>query len=434
MRDAILAGTHGRHGLTASRERHAAWGANRNGGLAQVTELLDDHGPLLDVAETIIGDLQRFETHMRPGEVHHMQHSDFATRACHLSLHLGAVHTLVQRALYPSAFALLRTALEHHLLDHLAFLGRRYVQVFEGVTDEQWEQLMSDYESGTPGARTICEPPTRSRKGRVTIVREGLYASDEDSETSDYTVSHVYFVLQEYQPLTGRPSDQEFLDDGLLDVDKRVQQARQQKTLWEQHLKWSSLTESLERNSFYSADEVQQLQVHYRFLSAFAHATDAAYDLAYPRGILGGNPPVYDHYSSELALLYVNAIAARELDALLEMTEHPPAVDVPARDELMAVAGSSRQVSRHLWFPGDEPHGYDRVVEANRRVWRHYRESKDLSAARNRAVPPEELAPEEVSYYNNPHQRIVQLHQSFAEMTTGFAYRSPWERGDAPFR
>jgi len=48
--------------------------------------------------------------------------------------------------------------------------------------------------------------------------------------------------------------------------------------------------------------------------------------------------------------------------------------------------------------------------------------------------PPGELAPEEVGYYDNPHQRIVKLHQRFAEMTTGFAYRSPWERGDEPFR
>jgi hypothetical protein len=399
-----------------------------------MTELLDDHGTLLGAAEQIILELQRFETHMRPGEVHHMQHSDFAARTRHLGLHLGAVHTLVRQELYPSAFALLRTALEHHLLDHLVFLGRRYVQVFEDVSDEQWEQLMSDCESGAPGARTICEPPTRSRKGRVRIVREGLYASGDNPETSDYTVSPVYFVLQQYQPLTGRPSDQVFLDDGLLDVETRVEQARRQKALWDQYLTWSSLTESLERNGFYSPEEVQQLQVHYRFLSAFAHATDAAYDLAYRRGILGGDPPVYDHYSSELALLYVNAIATRELDALLEMTLRPPAVAVPARDELVAIAEGARQVSRHLWFPGDEPLDYDRVVEANRRVWQHYRDVKDLPEARERAVRPEELEPDDVRYYDNPHQRIVQLHQSFTEMTTGFTYRSPWERGDARSR
>jgi hypothetical protein len=247
-----------------------------------VSELLYDHAMLLDTAETIVGELQRFETQMRPGEVHHMQHSDFAVRARHLSLHLGAVHTLVDRALYPSAFSLLRTALEHHLLDYLVFLGRRYVQVFEGVTDEQWEQLMSDYESDEPGNRTICEPPTRSRKGRVTIVREGLYASGHDAEATNYTVSQIYFVLQQYQPFTGRPSDQQFLDDGLLDVERRIEQARTQKALWEQYLTWSSLTESLELNGFYTAEQLQQLQVHYRFLSAFAHATDAAYDLGVP--------------------------------------------------------------------------------------------------------------------------------------------------------
>jgi len=49
------------------------------------------------------------------------------------------------------------------------------------------------------------------------------------------------------------------------------------------------------------------------------------------RGILGGEPPVYDHYSIQLAFAYVNAITARGLAALLEMTERPPVVDVSAR-------------------------------------------------------------------------------------------------------
>lgn len=396
--------------------------------------LIDDHGALVDAAQTVVGELRRFDTHMKAGDVDHMHHSDFAVRARHLSLHLHAIHTLIEDEVYPSAFALLRTALEHHLVDQLVFLGRRYVQVLEGVTDEQWNQLIADYESSAPSARTICEPPTRSQKGRVIVVREGLNVSGDNPETSDYMISPVYFALQQYQPFTGRPSDQEFLDDGLLDVDTRVEQAHQQKAIWEQHLTWSSITESLERNGFYTAEQVRQLQVHYRFLSAFVHATDAAYELAYCRGLLGGDPPGYDHYSSELALLYINAIAARELSALLEMTDRPPAVDVAAREKLGAVADRARQVSRHLWFPGDGPHDYDRAVEANRRVWRDYRDSKDLSEAQKRAVPPEALAPEDVSYYDNPHQRIVQMHQSWAEATTGFTYRSPWERSDARFR
>lgn len=399
-----------------------------------MTELMHDHGPMLRAAHAVSDELARMESHMSPGDVSHQWHTDFAIRAQRLSLHLTAILRLVEIEAYSSAFALLRTALEHHLVDQLVFLGRRYVQVFDGLTDEQWESLISDYESGSARTRRICETPTRSRKGRVTVVREGLYASEDDPATQEYTISPIYFAIREYRPFTGRPGDQTFLDDGLLDIDRRVEQAHRQKELWEQHLTWSSIVANLELNGFYSAEELRQLQVHYRFLSAFAHGTHAAYELAYGRGILRSNPPLYDHYSSELALLYLNAIGARELEALLDMTQRPPLIDVPDRRELIAVADVSRQLSRHLWFPGDTPHQYDRVVEANRRVWRNYRDAKDLTKARNHAVTPDALQPEDVGYYDNPHRRLVELHQTSQEMTTGFRFLSPWERHDARFR
>ena len=394
----------------------------------------DDHGSLRDAAIATIHELRGFDGSMHRDQVDHLQHRDFALRGHHLGMHLIGVRELSDNRLYPSAFALLRTALEHHLIDHLVFLSNRYVQIFDNVSDDQWNRLIADFDAGVPEARTIVERPTRSNRGRVTVVREGLYPSDDDPDAARYTISPQYFVLQDYSPFVGRPTDQEFLDDGLTDVEDRITQARRHRTLWEQHLKWGSITESLRRNGFYSDEETLQLYVHYRFLSAFAHGTDAAYRLAYPRGIAGGTPPVYDHYSSELVLLYVNALAARELEALLEMTRRQPRVDVPAREQLKAVAGRSRQVSSYLWFPGDGPHEYDRVTEANRRVWRNYREHHDLTRARGEAVPPSQLPTEEVGYYDNPLERIVGLHASSTEMTTGFTYRSPWERRDAQLR
>lgn len=396
--------------------------------------LTDDHGPLLDAGAAIVHELRSFDGHMHRGQVDYAQHSDFALRARHLAMHLGGVQQMVEADLYPSAFSLLRTALENHLIDHLVFLGNRYVQVFETVSDDQWDELITAYEAGAPEAETISERPKRSRSGRVTVVREGLHASDDDPDEPGHTISPVYFVLRQYSPFVGRPSDQKFLDNGLTDVQDRIEAARRHRILWKQNLSWTSIKESLRRNGFYTDEQILQLEVHYRFLSAFAHATDAAYGLAYPRGITRGTPPVYDHYSSELALLYANAIAARELDALLEMARNGPEVEVPARRELEATAALSRQVSAHLWFPHDEPHKYDRVQEANRRFFRHFREYRELGAARSIASPPSELTPSEIGYYDNPLQRVVGLHSSSIEMTTGFSYQSPWERADAQFR
>lgn len=66
-----------------------------------------------------------------------------------------------------------------------------------------------------------------------------------------------------------------------------------------------------------------QVDVHYAFLSAFAHPTQRGYDLLY-----GSNVPnrmgQRDHYGEELVLLYLIAVAAAELEAFGRMSRRKP--------------------------------------------------------------------------------------------------------------
>lgn len=149
--------------------------------------------------------------------------------------------------------------------------------------------------------------------------------------------------------------------------------------------------------------------------------------------IYGHNSPKsygYDHYASELALLYIITVARLELEIFEEMSRREPTVGLDGWDEVRADIDMSTAVSSHLWFPSGSPHWYDRVQQANFRGMK-----KDLSlASRDERPKPEELTEAEILYYPDPLKRIVGLHSQQTELF-GFEYISPWPRSDAsPFR
>lgn len=391
----------------------------------------EDLPELISTADALIAVLRDFEDRAVPGTTWYVHHGHHFARSRQLAMHLNGALRLTDAHLYPSAFALYRTALEHHLLDVLQMVGVRYVQRFGQLTDEQFETLVDEYRNN-PSSQIVDEP-SRSNRGHVRVVREGLFprVEDEGPESGDsYAIPMMYFVMDRYSPFVGRPSDQGHFDDGLSDPERRVDWARENRAVYEQYLRWESIKESLVVNEYLTETETVRLEVHYRFLSAYTHAYSQAYELAYPRGIRGGTPPTWDHYSTELAGLYALVLGARELEALLTMAEQPPFIQIDRVEEVRRLLGEANKLSAHLWFPGQPPHEYDRVTEANRQSWRGMRTGEGPQHPPN----PAELRENQISYYENPLHRLVQLHSSGQELTTGLVYRSPWERGDAHLR
>jgi hypothetical protein len=64
-------------------------------------------------------------------------------------------------------------------------------------------------------------------------------------------------------------------------------------------------------NGFADEQTINRLDVHYRYLSAFVHPLSDVDRLLYGRNAIG--IPRYDHYTSELILLYTIAFAVGEL-------------------------------------------------------------------------------------------------------------------------
>jgi hypothetical protein len=395
--------------------------------LSANTPLDAEHSELLKSAKSLIGYLDDLGGRLNPGRVSHQQHYDYSDRAQSLALYLSGAVDLLTGALYGPAFAVLRAALEHHVLDLLIFLARRYVQVIEGVNEETWSKWTK---ARTPGAAEFSDVISwhRSSRGRVELIKSGIHVSGGNRGPTAAALSIYYFLMKEYDPFRGKPGQQSQLTSDFVESRAQKAWARESQRLYGELLRWESLRKNLYANRLFSRRDLTRLDVHYSFLSAFIHPTSAGHHLIY-----GQSSPViapqYDHYCSELGLLYVNIFALRELEAFGRMSRRTPRVRLDAWDEVMRGVGVATALTKHLWFPpGGTPHIFDRVETANHRGVRG-RKLVDPS----KRIPPAAIPPSGVRYYRNPLLRLIRMHASFTELT-GFSYKSPWERVDAVHR
>jgi hypothetical protein len=111
--------------------------------------LAAEHPRLLESASALLTHLISAGSHLRiEGGVSHMQHGQFAERLASLHLYLCGALALVSHDLYMPAFAVLRSALEHHVQDHLLFLGNRFTALIKEVSEETLNEWTKGMEEG----------------------------------------------------------------------------------------------------------------------------------------------------------------------------------------------------------------------------------------------------------------------------------------------
>ncbi|MFE3317509.1 hypothetical protein [Nocardia sp. NPDC059195] len=380
-----------------------------------------EHADLYTSAVSLIQTLRGIGSQLERGAVHYEPHHDMADRCRSLSLYLASAVADAERDAYAPAFGSLRSALEHVLIDKLISQGTQCVRILEGVEEQIWQQWDRDRKAGQGWADVLS---WNWRNGVVRAKMTGPYVRGEDGTTQP--IGFLYFLLDEYSPYLGLPDEQVHFDDGLTDVAERVTAAKHHRTLHATYLRWKSITESLVENQLADSQSVRMINVHNRFLSAFVHPNTNAI-----RQLYGKNRrtwPTYDHYSSELVLLYVNVLAAEELKSFHAMTQRPPTIGISGWADVFGQCAQAWTVSSHLWFPGQAPHEFDRFQEANRRVFRGQKSGE------HPLVRPDALSDADIGYYANPLDRLIEMHSSRRELMSGLVYRSPWHRGDAQFR
>ncbi len=355
------------------------------------------------------------------GDVSHMDVMDMADRVRGVGLHLDSAVQLSSQMRYESAFALLRTALEQVLVDWLVFQGRTLVQRFPGVDEERWAEWQHDRATGADWTRTIRDW-SRTKKGDVRIVREGLF-SEPDEHGNKIQLSIYYFLLDQYRPTLGPPSAQ--TDTPYLRLEDLRRLAEENEALWRTYLTWSSLLTNLRENALLADADANRLAAHYRFLSSYAHPVADHRRETYGRDASMGWPR-YDHYCSELVLLYALALGALEILNFLPVVKTKPGVSLADPDRIDLVLRVAESSSTHFWFLGTNAHPYDLWKAHNTAFFQLFKDGQ--------LTTPQPPPPDEVPYPTDPLRRLIEMHASTTEVLTGLTYLSPWPREDARFR
>lgn len=386
-----------------------------------VNPLGEEHGSLVNSARAVSELLRGVERRYDHGDVQHHQHTVFAERADGLGRRLQSVLGLIGSADYPEAFTLLRAALEHHLFDQLLFRATKYAYAIDHVSQEDWVSL----EPTLQGPDLISADLD---SGRVTVVRSGVHFKGESAGPDAMSLSVYYHYLENYRPFLGHPKQQALFAPEHATQAQQEKWARDQQAMYGSALKWPALQRNLEINQIYEQKDLFRLDVHFRFLSAFVHPSTDQDEHLYGRNVRKDDLPRYDHFSSELGLLYLLWIGASELRALEAMSKRTPRVSLKGWSDVEGYIRVADTLTAYAWFPGQDPQFYDRVQEANGRI------SADAqNGIPEHPVTPEQLPVEEIGYYRDPLQRLIRLHLQVLELM-GFNYDSAWPRSDAWLR
>jgi len=269
----------------------------------------DDHGPLPAHAGRMVRRLETIDHLTVHGDTTHMQHTDHAKRVRQLAHHLRAVLLLSDAHHYPSALVVARSALEHHLMDRLIFLATRRIVVFTKVKKKDmpaWDaKLRAAEASDQPDIATwFWEQSTG-----LNVVYRGLHSA-KSKKGRGQTISSYYFQVDDFDLFVGPKTHSGRLAAPFWER-KHVQHwAEESASAWRYLFRHDAVMKALRVNRLLLGRHIQ-VEVHYGFLSGFAHPSKNGYE-----AIFGGNSPdrlgSFDHYASELLLLYVITLAAAD--------------------------------------------------------------------------------------------------------------------------
>jgi hypothetical protein len=225
---------------------------------------MQDHLALLRAATSLANELLGIDGRLiHLNDTTHWQHREFAGRAHNLGVYLRATLRQTLEDEYAPAFASLRVALEHMLLDQLIFNGQRLIQTARGVDDETWTEWQRQRTAGERFANVV-EWTRYAKKSTVEIVTEGLRSTPDDDGTT-YLLSPYYFLLQQFEPFFGPASAQHEFDDGISEVEDVRRIAKEYEQYYLTYLSWSSIKRNLRLNGLANETATGRIDVHYRF-------------------------------------------------------------------------------------------------------------------------------------------------------------------------
>lgn len=383
----------------------------------------DDHGMLPGHAERLLRRLDTIESLSVHGRVGHQQHNDSAQRVHQLAHHLRAVLQLDESRHYASALVVVRAALEHHLMDRLILLANRYIVTYTKA--KKWDAARWEADIRALQAKGSDISGWFWDQAGLNVVHRGLHTA-KSRKGRGQTISLWYFEADRFDPFVAPKKHAGRLARPFWERRLLQQLAEEQAAAWRFLFRHDAVMKALRVNRLLLGLTIQ-VDVHYAFLSGFAHPSKRGYEALY-----GHNLPdrvgAFDHYASELLLLYVIMLAAAEIEVYRRMARRAPRLTLRDWDVVTAEVRGAQSAASYFWFLSGGPEMFDRIDTAHTPLG-----NVRLKWGRPK-VDPAAIATARVRYYRDPLRRLVKLHQSYQEMSTGLVYRSPFERSDAQHR
>ncbi len=383
----------------------------------------DDHGTLPAHAERLLHRLETIDLHAVSGKVSHQQHADHAQRVHQLAHHLRALLQLSESRYYASALVVGRAALEHHLMDRLILLANRHIVVYTKAKKKDAARWAADIRALQAKGSDISG--WFWDQTGLNVVHRGLHTA-KSKKGRGQTISSWYFEADRFDPFVGPKKHAGRLARPFWEKRLLQRLADDQAAAWKYMFRHDAVMKALRVNRLLVGHTIQ-VDVHYAFLSGFAHPSKRGYESLY-----GWSTPdrmgMFDHYASELLLLYVIVLAAAELEIYGRMARRGPRLTLRSWEVVLAEVRDAQASSSYFWFLSGGPVMFDRIDTV------HTPPGNVRLRWGRPKVDPAAIPTARVRYYRDPLERLVKLHQSSEEMSTGLVYRSPFERSDPRFR
>jgi hypothetical protein len=266
-------------------------------------------------------------------------------------------------------------------------------------------------------------------KKTVILIRKGLPVVDEQGNDTGVIIPYYYRAWHLYEPEKHHLKDpevqKELLPEWAVFKSRRAMLSDvPHSELYTKFFTFESMIKNLRINGVLNRKTAVRAIVHYNFLSNFTHSTSDSVKLSQPwHNFRTVNADIaYNHYKSELALLYICHLLAMHLELALFYFQRWRSLQInETRKFYRALCKRVNQEFGYFWFIFNDPHELDKYEQANRKS----------SAQKGIIYRPEDIKCRDIGYNPDPLERLKRLHCSTRELSTGNVFDSPFHREDA---
>jgi hypothetical protein len=405
-----------------------------------LTLTLREHEHLIILIDDLIAAIKRLPDDVVWGETSYMEDIEILNfiRIQTLSLQNMKENTL--RGYYRDTFHMIRMVFEAYFVLRLVSTCDKYpfrIKVKRGKHDPSLEHAKNRIiqEAQTHFANRLVKTYWEDNNTLVAVIH-GIPVVDGQGQDTGVIVPYYYQAWHDFRPveyhlrregLQDRIPTLRFLTGEWAAFPRRKMKKNLSKDyglIYRYFLTFDKILDNLCLNGVLNKKLSTRVLVHYNYLSNFTHSTSDSISMISTRRITeitpGGLSVIYNHYSSELSLLYICHLLSMHLQHAIFYLKWR-AIKLKNKRTYQLLCRRVEDDFGYFWFIFNKPHQYDKYTQANRKS--NYR--------RQIFYRPEDIRLGDVRYYDDPLYRLKQLHQSQNELTSGNSYVSPFPRNDA---